>query len=150
MKDDIIIAEGFWTGLISRITSKIRVKFIESDLDLNCRALWDTGATQSLVLPKVIKKQKNLKAFNKIKVPFRNDKKFRQYKANLYFSDFSDKICFRDFIMTEYDFSWDEDIVIGMDIIKLGTFIISNDKNRTHFAFMLSKSTIEEIDLGIW
>lgn len=146
MKDDIIIAETFWNGLTNRITSEIRVKFREPRLDLNCKAVWDTGATNSLVLPKFINKY-NLIEFNKIEVPFRKNTKWRQYRANLYFSD---KICFSGFTITECDLSWDDDIIIGMDIIKLGKFLIANDKNRTHFAFILSKDTIEQIKMGIW
>ena len=146
MNDNILIIEGFWSGLKNRITSKIRVQFIDFGLDLNCRAVWDTGATHSFVLTKTVKKY-NLAGFNEIEIPSRKDRKFGQYRTNLYLSN---KVYFRDFIVTEYDFSWKEDIVIGMDIIKLGRFFIDNDKNKTHFGFFLSKDIIEQIKMGIW
>lgn len=144
MKDDVIVAEVFWDGLINRIVSDIRVEFIDSKLDDKFRAVWDTGATNSIVLTRTIEEYK-LIAFNKVELPFLKDRKFGQYRTNLYLSD---EVCFPNFTMTEYDFSWKEDIVIGMDIIKLGKFLIANDKDRTHFAFLLSKETIEQIKKG--
>lgn len=144
MNDNILIVEGFWSGLKNRITSKIKVQFIDSDLNLDCRAVWDTGATHSFVLTKTVKKY-NLVGFNEVEIPSRKDRKFEQYRTNLYLSD---EVYFRGLIITEYDFSWKEDIVIGMDIIKLGRFFIDNDKNRTHFAFFLSKDIIGKIKKG--
>lgn len=143
----ILIVEGFGNCLKRRVITEINLEFIDSDLKLDCRAVWDTGATNSYVLPKLLNNHKLVKC-GKVKVKGRRNKEFNQYRTNLYLSNIGKGICLKNFLITEYDLKWEEEVIIGMDIIKLGRFFIDNDKNRTHFGFFLSMETIDQINNG--
>jgi len=147
MKDDILVVAKSWNGFKRRIISEIKIEFIDSKLNFDCMAVWDTGATNSYVLPKLFENF-NLVKFKETEIKNRKDRKFRQYRTNLYLSNTGVGICFKNFKITEYDFKWDEEIIIGMDIIKLGKFFITNYKNKTHFSFLISRETVDQINNG--
>lgn len=145
MKEKLIIT-NIWDGLTHQITSTIRVEFKDSSFDHNCKAVWDTGATHSLVLPKFAKKHELIK-HDEIEVSFKKNTYWRRFRTKLYLTD---EIYFNDFVMTECDLDWDNDIIIGMDIIRLGNFYIINKEGKTHFGFSLSDDVIKNIKRKIW
>jgi len=147
MNNDIKVVQILWNGFKRRIISEIKVEFIDSDLNFDCRAVWDTGATNSIVLPKLVDRHKLVQC-GKTKVEGRGDEEFGQYRTNLHLSNMGESVCFKNFLIMEYDLKWKEEIVIGMDIIKLGKFFITNYKNKTHFSFLISRETIGQINNG--
>jgi len=108
---------------VSRSPGKIKV-----------RALWDTGAMLSAITPEAARSLR-LIPFNRIKVNGIN---------NTSMADVA-KVCIRlpnsvevrNTNVTVCNLVRDIDLLIGMDIIKLGDFAISNGAGKTVFTFAM-------------
>ena len=103
-------------------------------------ALWDTGATGSVITQKVINKL-NLIPVSRIDVSTTQG----TYEANCYFIDISltnEVIIPNLFVIHGEPVGCD--ILIGMDIINRGDFAVSNFNNKTQFTFRMP--SVEDID----
>jgi predicted aspartyl protease len=130
---------GLSYQLISSDT-KIESSLEKSDC-IDIRALWDTGATGSVVTPNIAKKL-NLKPVEiaTITTPSDKDKLTNIYCVNIYLPN---KVKVSDVRVAE-GIPANCDILIGMDIITLGDFAVSNYNGNTMFSFRVPSMT--EID----
>lgn len=113
-------------------------------LRLDVKAVWDTGATHTVITHKIAT-QLGLKPTGKAIAYGVNS----QAIVNRYFVDIElpNKIHFPNFEVTESDLnSPNIDILIGMDIIQQGDFLITNAGGKTTFSFCIP-SLDETIDL---
>lgn len=96
-------------------------------------ALWDTGATHSVITPKLAQ-YLNLIPIDKTTVTGVNSKEV----VNVYLVDLllPNNLYFPNVRITESDFVG-ADILIGMNIIQHGDFAISNAKGKTRFSFCI-------------
>ena len=103
-------------------------------------ALWDTGATGSVITQKVIN-ELNLKPVSRTNVSTSQG----TYEANCYYIDISltNEIIIPDLFVVHGE-PTGCDILIGMDIINRGDFAVSNFNNKTQFTFRIP--SIEDID----
>ncbi|MGD2091322.1 MAG: retroviral-like aspartic protease family protein [Candidatus Aminicenantes bacterium] len=102
---------------------------------INVKAVWDTGATQTVITNRIVKRLK-LKPTGKAIVFGVNS----QTIVNRYMVDIElpNKIKFSTFEVLESDLnSQDIDLLVGMDIIQKGDFIISNANGKTTFSFCI-------------
>lgn len=102
--------------------------------------LWDTGATGTVISSDVVNKL-NLKPIGKVKAYNANGEAIvNVYYINLFLPN---KVAFSFIKVTEGKLK-DTDLLIGMDIISLGDFSITNINNKTTFSFRVPSSA--EID----
>ena len=100
---------------------------------IKVNALWDTGATNSVIIPKLAK-HLGLKPIDKTIVRGVNSEE----EANVYLVDLilPNNVLFNNVKITESEFMGAE-ILIGMNIIQNGDFAISNAKGKTRFSFCI-------------
>jgi predicted aspartyl protease len=118
---------------------------IESAINPNERlqftALWDTGAYCSLIRPEVVQKLKLLPvSITKINTPSSKNEPSSVYMINLYLPN---KVRVANVQVLE-GIPSGCDMLVGMDIIGLGDFAVTNFNNHTVFSFrMPSMTTID-------
>jgi hypothetical protein len=104
-------------------------------------ALWDTGAGISLIRPDVAQRLHLLSvSMTTISTPTSKDEQSRVYVVNLYLPN---QVRVNDIKVVE-GIPSNCDMLIGMDIISLGDFAVSNFNGRTMFSFRMPSMT--EID----
>lgn len=96
-------------------------------------ALWDTGATRSVITPELAKKL-NLVPVGKMTVTGVNS----QEVVNVYLIDITlpNRVLLPSVEVAESNFMGG-DILVGMNIIQLGDFAIANAKGKTRFSFCI-------------
>lgn len=99
----------------------------------NCNAIWDTGATCS-VISNLVVQELNLKPIGKTQM-FHAD---GQTTVNVYYIDIllPNKVAFSALRVTEGKLN-NTDVLIGMDIISQGDFAITSAQGKTTFSFQL-------------
>lgn len=104
-------------------------------------ALWDTGATGSVITPKVVTEC----GLNPIGMANIHHAK-GMATSNVYLVSvfLPNQVCFTSLRVTEGDLAGDIDVLIGMDIIGRGDFAVTNKDGRTVFTFRMP--SIERID----
>jgi predicted aspartyl protease len=109
-------------------------------LSLPFRAVWDTGATASVITPKVAS-DLNLAATGMAQVQTANGRR----DSNVYLVDIElpQKVRVQNLRVTDGDI-FGCDVLIGMDIISMGDFSVTNIKGITTMSFRLP--SIKEID----
>lgn len=99
------------------------------------QAVWDTGATHSAVSKKVIDECGLVSTtVTSVRHAGGVDERVSVYFVNIFLPN--KVICPRVHV-TEATLLGEEDILIGMDIISLGDFAVTNFKNRTMFSFRI-------------
>jgi predicted aspartyl protease len=108
---------------------------------IRLRALWDTGATNSLIRPEIAS-QLRLQSLGKILMttPTEKDVPSNVYAVNLYLPNHTviPKIQVSEGIPNNCD------MLIGMDVINLGDFAVTNHNGHTTFSFRMP--SMAEID----
>jgi len=138
-------AEGRARNIISPISvswPKANYSFAVSDSPFNTKALWDTGATSS-VITKGTAFALGLKPITQTKVGQANG----HYTANVYMVDIHlpNRITINNVKVTECaDTGGDFGVIIGMDIITLGDFSITNVGGKSVVSYRFP--SIQEID----
>ena len=101
---------------------------------IKVRALWDTGAMLSAITPETAQSL-NLVPFNRVKVNgINNTSMADMVKVSIKLPNLVDV---KNTNVTVCNLVKDVDLLIGMDIIQLGDFSISNGENRTLFTFAM-------------
>jgi hypothetical protein len=101
---------------------------------IKVRALWDTGAMLSAITPEVAQGL-NLVPFNRVKVNgINNISMADMVKVSIKLPNLVDV---KNSNVTVCNLVKDVDLLIGMDIIMLGDFCISNGERRTLFSFVI-------------
>lgn len=96
------------------------------------RALWDTGATGSLITKKVAD-DLNIRSIGPVQVSTASGTTLtNSYLINLYLPN---KVEFRGFKVSEGNLGGSYDVLIGMDVISLGDFAINNFEGKTSYSF---------------
>ncbi len=105
----------------------------ESDLKKYV-AIWDTGATNSVITQRVIQ-ECNLKPISVTKVNTANG----EHLSNVYLTGIwlPNKVRIAQVRVTEGKIADPVDVLIGMDIICLGDFAVSNKDGKTNFSFRI-------------
>ena len=107
---------------------------LQSSKKIVVRALWDTGATLSAITPEIAKTL-NLVPFNRIKVNGINNTSMADLvKVSIKLPNLVDV---KNTNVTVCNLVRDVDLLIGMDIIQLGDFSISNGEGKTLFTFAI-------------
>lgn len=103
---------------------------------IQCKALWDTGATNSVITPRLVK-ELELQAIGVTKVKHAGGESFvNQYQISLKLP--SSKIIIPDIPVSECaEQAGRFDLIIGMDIISLGDFSITGQGNMRMISFCL-------------
>ena len=97
-------------------------------------ALWDTGATGSAITPNVVQKL-SLKPFNRVPVSgVNNTSEADVVKISI---GLPNLVKVEDVNAMVCDLGGGIDLIIGMDIILLGDFSISNGNGKTLFSFAM-------------
>ena len=108
------------------------------------RGIWDTGATGSVITPKVVA-HLGLKATGKKKVNTANGSDVKNtYLVNIALPS---NVMVQNVVVTEGNLGEESmfDVLIGMDVITLGDFVITN-KTNTIMSFRIP--SLAEIDYG--
>src|SRR4030042_4196075 len=110
-------------------------------------ALWDTGATGSVITRKVVD-ECGLKPISRATIHHANGtSETLVYLISIFLPN---NVCFNSLRVTEGKLAGDTEVLIGMDIIGKGDFAVTNYEGKTAFSFRLpSTSTIDfvkEID----
>lgn len=108
----------------------------DDDRLIKTTALWDTGSTHTSISTKLIKKL-GLTSKLKCRVKFGiSEGEFFDYKVNLYLPN---GIVIDNIEVCAIPYNEDEpQIIIGMDIITLGKFVIVSDGEKFHLDFHMT------------
>jgi hypothetical protein len=107
---------------------------LQSPQKIKVSALWDTGAMLSAITPEVAQVLK-LVPFNRVKVNGINNTSMADLvKVSIKLPNLVEV---KNFNVTVCNLVKDVDLLIGMDIIQLGDFSISNGKGKTLFTFAM-------------
>jgi hypothetical protein len=129
-------------GLLTRIISPVTVRQSEAYCKINglnaelleAKAMWDTGSTGCCI------SQRLAAALALISVDSWNLTSVHDSKStNVYLLDIilPDKTTISNLTVVEIDSTGAYDVIIGMNIIGLGDFALSNDHGKTLFSFRL-------------
>jgi len=125
-----------YAGYSNVLQSKVYVQSCEGGAGepITITALWDTGASGSLIRPEVVSKL-NLKilSMTRMSTPSGKDMLTNIYAVNLYLPN---RIVLPDVRVLE-GIPSNCDILIGMDVIGLGDFAVSNYNGKTTFSFRM-------------
>ncbi len=123
-----------YSRISNEISSAVRVSNIATDKTENTFAIWDTGATHSVITRSMVEKLKL------VQVSFAKVKGVHGIKDNIPVYGIRLSLDSIDFILdvTEYEELVDDGshcILIGMDVINRGDFAISNFNKQTTITF---------------
>ena len=127
--------------LFSEVEVSASKNLSPSNISKKFKGIWDTGATNSAISSKVAK-ECNLMPMGKVKVNTAGGVQ----EQNTYLIDVKlpNNIIIQDVIVNEMADIDSTDVLIGMDIITLGDFSISNYGKKTVFSFRIpTTSTID-------
>jgi len=119
------------TGLVNQLTNEVTIYC--NDKSLKVKALWDTGATHTCISTNVVK-ELNLISTGKtlIRTPSGEATK-NQYLVSVLLPN---NVQVKDIVVNDSEIgSQGFDILIGMNIINLGNFAVSNYNGKTYFSF---------------
>jgi SEC-C motif/gag-polyprotein putative aspartyl protease len=138
------------TGRMNAIVSEVGISLPNipnesQNLILKTNALWDTGATNS-VITKSLAKSMNLVAIDKVHVQHAGGiSEVNVFLISIYLPNQIEIPAIR--VSECEDNAGHFGIIIGMDIISFGDFAISNFNNSTVFTFRIP--SVQEIDFVI-
>jgi uncharacterized protein YchJ len=134
-----------FTSTYETISSTLRSKvYVESPITKNnveANAIWDTGASRSLITPEIAAKL-NLKPVSKALMATPSDKDVQSnvYLINIYLPNRATIIDVQALEGSPNSC----DMLIGMDVISLGDFAVTNFNGKTMFSFRIP--SMAEID----
>ncbi|WP_461257550.1 retropepsin-like aspartic protease, partial [Treponema sp. R80B11-R83G3] len=118
---------------ISRtLRSKVHVQSPITKNDVEANAIWDTGASRSLITPKIAT-QLDLKPISKTLMATPSDKNIQSnvYLINVHLPNRATIVGVQALEGTPNSC----DMLIGMDVISLGDFAVTNFNSKTMFSF---------------
>lgn len=128
---ELPVNEAKLKDLLSDVSNKNVQKYI-----LN--ALWDTGATGSCIKPEIAQRiglDKNTISMTQIKGVNSASKIAKVYRSGAMFLPNGFRVDGHDF--AEADIASPADVILGMDLITMGDFSISNYGGKTVFCFSM-------------
>ena len=129
-------------GLMRVIHTPVFVATADTDNKIEFRGIWDTGASHTVITQNVVDSL-NLKPIGKTKVSTASEHEFEtyQYIIDLYLKN---DLKIKDVIVTLGKLTDNFNCLIGMDIITLGDFSITNHEKNTCMSFRIP--SLREID----
>jgi len=125
LKNDVYITEAFDLSKNSNFEKMLKDKFT---------AIWDTGATNSVISQKIVD-QCNLKPIGVAEVHSPGGSfKTNKYLINLFLPNY---VAIPYFMVIKGQITGDANVLIGMDIISNGDFAVTNKDNKTVFTFRI-------------
>lgn len=99
-----------------------------------CKAIWDTGASGTVITLKAVTST-GLKPIGMTMTRGVHGEKM----ANVYLASLRlpNNVVFHSLRVTEGDLGPDVDVLIGMDVISMGDFAVTNHEGKTTFSFRL-------------
>jgi predicted aspartyl protease len=131
-----------FNGITRSLNTQVKVEStVNSNDTLEVMSLWDTGASCSMIRPEVAAKL-NLKVLSKTLMSTPSDKNVptNVYLINISLPNGARIVDVRALEGTPNNC----DILIGMDVINLGDFAVTNNNGHTMFSFRIPSMT--EID----
>lgn len=128
-----------YNSIVRSLNTIVKVESaINSSEKLEVRALWDTGASCSLITPEVATKLK-LKVLSKslMSTPSDKDIPTNIYSINIYLPNGTKIVDVRVLEGTPNSC----DMLIGMDVINLGDFAVTNNNEHTMLSFRMPSMT---------
>ena len=121
--------------LTLRLTTEVEIYDVsQSPHKIKVRALWDTGAMLSAITPEIAQSL-NLILFNRVRVNgINNISMADMVKVSIKLPNLVEV---KNSNVTVCNLVRDIDLLIGMDIIQLGDFSISNGAGKTLFTFAM-------------
>ena len=118
-------------GFMNRLVNNVIILFNEKQIEI--QGLWDTGATNSCISMEVVERLELIKTgFSDVKTPS------GQSRRNTYLIDVAlpNHVIVKDVRVNDSEIGKQGlGILIGMDIIRLGDFAVSNYNGKTVFTF---------------
>jgi len=119
-------------GLAKKIICNAKITSIDSGKSVKVTAMWDTGATRSLINDSIVKKLQ-LKEINIAKIKHvAGTETYPVYSAAL---EIQGGMKIKEHRFVSFPNIHTFDMIIGMDIITLGKFCIENKNNNSFFSF---------------
>ena len=128
-----------YSGIMRSLHTSVKVESVINPTEkIEIRALWDTGAGSSLIRPEVASKL-DLKPISKtlISTPSDKDVPSNVYLINIYLPNGAKIVNVKVCEGTPNSC----DMLIGMDVISLGDFAITNLDKNTMFSFRMPSMT---------
>jgi len=124
-----------YPNIVLRLTTEAEIYDVSLPAKkIMVRALWDTGATLSAITPEIAQSL-NLIPFDRIKVNGINNKSMADLvKISI---KLPNQVEVKNTNVTVCNLVNNVDLLIGMDIIQLGDFSISNGEGKTLFTFAM-------------
>jgi len=126
-----------YSALSSRLTTNADIFDVSTGVagkGIKVTALWDTGATKSAITP-VVAQTLNLIPFNRVKVNGVNNISMADVvKISI---GLPNMVMAKEVNVMVCNLVKNIDLLIGMDIIQLGDFSISNGEGKTLFSFAM-------------
>jgi len=119
-------------GLANKIVSKAVITSVDSGRSMNVAAIWDTGATTSLVNDKIVKSLQ-LKEIGIAQV--KHVAGATAFPIHLAAIEIEGGMNIAEHRLVSFPSIHAFDMIIGMDIIALGRFCIENEDGNTVFSF---------------
>ena len=124
------------TSLCSQIIIEVEISNATPNAheSIKARALWDTGASGTVIVPSIAKKM-GLIPTDRVKVAGVNNVSMAdvvQVSIGL-----PNKVMVKDASAMICELTGEFELLIGMDIISLGDMIICNGDNKTSFSFVM-------------
>ena len=123
-----------YEGITRELTTDIEIESALNPIErVKIKAIWDTGSLYTIITPETIKRLK-LTCISLTTISSITDKNklSKMYMAHLYLPN---NIKCETFVYEANPINCD--ILIGMDVISRGLFIIDNLENNTKFTFKL-------------
>jgi len=119
-------------GLASKIVSQAVIISVDSGKSINVSAIWDTGATTSLINDKIVKSLR-LKKIGIAQV--KHVAGATAFPIHLAAIDIKGGMKITEHRLVSFPSIHPFDMIIGMDIIAQGNFYIENNGGNTIFSF---------------
>jgi len=126
------------SSIANSLPTKVYVESPETNKHVEANAIWDTGASRSLIRPEVATRL-NLKPISKTFIDTPSDKSVPSnvYLINVYLPNEAKIVNIQALEGTPNCC----DMLIGMDVITLGDFAVTNFNGRTMFSFRIPSMT---------
>jgi len=130
-----------YTSIARILPTKVYVESPTTKNFVEANAIWDTGASSSLITPEIAEKL-NIKPISKTMMATPSDKRVQcnVYLINIYLPNKAKIVAVQ--VLEGIPSSCD--MLIGMDVISLGDFAVTNFNGKTAFSFRTPSMT--EID----
>ena len=131
---------GSWNGLVRSLKTPVDIESaVNPAAKINIEAIWDTGAERSLITKKVADRL-NLKPISKglMSTPSDEDVPSNIYFVNIFLPNTAKIVGIHAFEGSLKGC----DMLIGMDVISLGDFAVTNNNKQTTFSFRIPSMTV--------